>query len=145
MFPNSVIHQCKAAIRSAILPHPTSRRSLAPKGGQLIVAGMFSTGNGLGRAAQGCYPALVREGFDPVAADLSALFGQSDVEPCVPLGLLEPASGGTLILYANPPEVERALMGLGLRRWHDWHIIGAWLRLDVGRGRIADLMSALHC
>lgn len=126
MSPTEVVQQCKAAIRSTILQRPGPRRSLAMKGGQLVVAGMFTTGNGLGRAAQGCYQALVAEGFDPVAADLSGLFGQSDLEASVPPGKFDPAKGGTLILYANPPEVERALMGLGIRRWHDWHVIGAW-------------------
>jgi glycosyltransferase involved in cell wall biosynthesis len=87
---------------------------------------MFRTGSGLGRAAQRCFEALQAEGAGPVAVDLSGLFDQVDIEVSVPLQDFPHAKQGTLILFANPPEVERALLGLGLRRWHDWHIIGAW-------------------
>ncbi|MFN7054346.1 glycosyltransferase [Hyphomonas sp.] len=87
---------------------------------------MFRTGNGLGRAARACYEALKAEGFHPLAVDLSTMFNQADLEPCLPLGTLNQKESGTLIIFANPPEMERALAGLGLRRWHRWRIIGAW-------------------
>lgn len=91
-----------------------------------MVAGMFRTANGIGRAALSCYRALRAEGLDPIAVDLSGLFNQVDVASPVPLQEMPANSNGTLILYANAPETERALMGLGLRRWHKWRIIGAW-------------------
>ncbi|MFN7057133.1 glycosyltransferase, partial [Hyphomonas sp.] len=43
-----------------------------------------------------------------------------------PLSTITQRDRGTLIMFANPPEMERALAGLGLRRWHKWRIIGAW-------------------
>jgi glycosyltransferase involved in cell wall biosynthesis len=122
----SAVEQGKAAVRSMILPQPQRRGGLPDPDEPLIIAGMFRTGNGLGRAARGCYHALRAEGLDPVAVDLSGLFNQAELAPAVPLGCLDDRRRGTLILFANPPEVERALMGLGLRRWQDWRIIGAW-------------------
>ncbi len=122
----SAVEQGKAAVRSMILPRPQRRGGLPIPDEPLIIAGMFRTGNGLGRAARGCYHALKAEGLDPVAVDLSALFNQVELPPAVPLGHIGSRRHGTLILFANPPEVERALMGLGLRRWQDWRIIGAW-------------------
>ncbi|KCZ87574.1 putative glycosyl transferase [Hyphomonas johnsonii MHS-2] len=91
-----------------------------------MVAGMFRTANGIGRAALSCYRALCAEGLDPIAVDLSGLFNQVDVASPVPLQEMPVNNNGTLVLYANAPETERALMGLGLRRWHKWRIIGAW-------------------
>jgi hypothetical protein len=87
---------------------------------------MFRTANGIGRAALSCYRALCAEGLDPIAVDLSGMFNQIDVTSPVPLQQMPVNGDGTLILYANAPETERALMGLGLRRWHRWRIVGAW-------------------
>ena len=87
---------------------------------------MFQTANGIGRAALSCYHALRAEGFDPLAVDLSALFNQIDMTSQVSLTEMPSHDNGTLILFANAPETERALLGLGLRRWHRWRIIGAW-------------------
>lgn len=94
--------------------------------GQIVVAGMFRTANGIGRAALSCYRALCAEGLNPIAVDLSGMFNQIDVASPVPLQEMPVNGHGTLVLYANAPETERALMGLGLRRWHRWRIIGAW-------------------
>lgn len=126
MTPGSFPARCKALIRSLILPHPkVSAGSTAPPS-PLIVAGMFRTGNGLGRAARSCVEALELEGFSPIAVDTSSLLGQASLEPSVALSELDPKGGGTMILFANPPEIERCLMGLGVRRWHRWRIIGSW-------------------
>lgn len=113
-------------MRSLILPRPRAPGQPRLADEPVIVAGMFRTGNGLGRAARSCYEALRAEGLNPIAADLSDMFHQADLESTVPLGTISQRERGTLILFANPPEVERALMGLGLRRWHKWRIIGAW-------------------
>ncbi|MEQ9506367.1 MAG: glycosyltransferase [Hyphomonas sp.] len=123
----AAIQYGKALARGLILPRPGPAPRPAASGEPLVVAGMFRTGSGLGRAAQRCFEALQQEGAAPVAVDLSELFHQADLAPSVPLQPFPQTKRGTLILFANPPEVERALMGLGLRRWHDWHIIGAWV------------------
>ena len=125
--------QGKAAIRRMILPQPGPRAITYRENSPLVVAGMFRTGNGIGRAARSCYEALHEEGLSPVAVDISELFSQADTESCVPLSPMPSERAGTLILFANAPETERALMELGLRRWHDWRIIGAWAwELPVG-------------
>ncbi len=98
-----------------------------PPGAPLVVAGMFRTGSGLGQAAICCVDALQREGFSPLAVDLSARFNQADLEPPLSLGSIPGGSQGTLILVANPPEVPSALRTLGLRRWHNWRIIACWV------------------
>ena len=143
-----------------ILPQPGSKSVTFRANSPLVVAGMFRTGNGIGRAARACYEALRREGLSPLAVDLSAMFHQADTDSVVPLSPMPRNSSGTLILFANAPETERALMGLGLRRWHDWRIIGAWAwELPVGPSgwaRQARMLSeiwypsqyvrdALHC
>ena len=94
--------------------------------GPLVVAGMFRTGNGIGRAARYCYDALSAQGLSPLAADTSLLLNQAETPASVPLDRVPLHRYGTLILFANPPEIERCLFALGLRRWHDWRIIGAW-------------------
>jgi glycosyltransferase involved in cell wall biosynthesis len=130
---NSPLNQGKAAIRRMILPQPGSRTVTFRESSPLVVAGMFRTGNGIGRAARSCYEALNLEGLSPQAVDLSEMFHQIETDSVVPLSPMPRSSSGTLILFANAPETERALMGLGLRRWHDWRIIGAWAwELPVG-------------
>ena len=129
----SPIQQSKAAIRRMILPQPGSGAITFRENSPLVVAGTFQTGNGIGRAARSCYEALRIEGLSPIAVDLSTLFNQADTESVVPLSAMPRSRSGTLILFANAPETERALMALGLRRWHDWQIIGAWAwELPVG-------------
>ncbi len=122
----SAVQQGKATLRSIILPHPRSGARPCLQTAPLIVAGMFRTGNGLGRAARAYYDALRLSGLNPEAVDVSGLLNQANMPASVPLSQLDPARPGTLILFINPPELERALMGLGLRRWHGWRIIGAW-------------------
>lgn len=114
----------------------TLRRQILPRGNRharfdaeapLIVAGTFRTSNGIGRAAIGCYLALQELGLSPIAVDLSQGFNQVDQHSPIPLHPPQAAKRGTAIIYANPPELERALMLLKMRRWHNWRIIGAWV------------------
>jgi glycosyltransferase involved in cell wall biosynthesis len=70
---------------------------------------------------------LQREGFRPVAVDLSARFNQADLETRLSLAPFPGGAEGTLILVANPPEVPVALKALGLRRLHNWRIIACWV------------------
>lgn len=113
-------------MRNLILPRPGAHTGSRRESGPLIIAGMFRTGNGLGRAARSCFEALAAEGYAPRAADLSAAFNQVDLREAVTLERFVKRAPGTLIIFANPPEIERALMSLGLRRWDRWRIIGAW-------------------
>lgn len=114
-------------MRRLLLPSPSPIPRTGLDDAPLVIAGMYRTGSGLGRAAKGCFDALQQDGLSPLAVDLSEMFHQAEIDPAVPLSPFPHSRKGTLILFANPPEVERALMGLGLRRWHDWHIIGAWV------------------
>lgn len=116
----------KAVLRKLILPHPAPNYIPSDKTAPVVIAGMFRTANGIGKAAQGCYEALQAEGLAPLAVDTSGLLNQARCETSLPLTQLDPTKPGTLILFANPPEIERCLMALGLRRWHRWRIIGAW-------------------
>lgn len=121
-----ILQAGKSLVRSLILTRPSTLTAAGREGGPLIIAGMFRTGNGIGRAARSCFEALAAEGYAPRAADLSAAFNQVDLEETVPLVRFEKRAPGTLIVFANPPEIERALMSLGLWRWDRWRIIGAW-------------------
>jgi len=122
----SPLQVAKNAVRRLILPRPAHLDRAVPKSGPLVVAGMFRTGNGIGRAARSCVEALTLEGHAPIAVDLSEMFNQVEGDASVPLSPMPKTRSGTLILFANAPEVMRALVGLGLRRWHDWRLVGAW-------------------
>ncbi|MCC0050331.1 MAG: glycosyltransferase [Rhodobiaceae bacterium] len=132
LFDSPLAHG-KAMMRRMILPQPGLQSVTFRDRSPLVVAGMFRTGNGIGRAAMSCYEALLREGLSPLAVDLSDMFHQQEMESRIPLSPMPRSRNGTLILFANAPETQRALMGLGLRRWHNWRIIGAWAwELTVG-------------
>lgn len=122
----SGVDHIKALVRDLILPHPAGLKRSFSKADPLIIAGMFRTGNGIGRAARCCYEALTEEGLRPLAVDVSGLLNQANIVSSVPLDSFPSTGFGTLILFVNPPEIERSLMGLGLRRWQSWRIIGAW-------------------
>lgn len=87
---------------------------------------MFQTSNGIGRAAIACYSSLLAQGREPIAVDISEMFEQAEHNPAVPTQKMPPERRGTLLLFANAPETRRALIGLGLRRWHSWRIVGCW-------------------
>ncbi len=116
----------KSSIKHQIIVRGERSRSFDPNQ-PLIVAGTFKTSNGIGRAAVGCYQALRALGLDPIAVDLSEGFNQVDQDSPITLSQPQISRYGTAIIYANPPELERALMILGLRRWHAWRVIGAWV------------------
>ncbi|MEL7542034.1 MAG: glycosyltransferase [Pseudomonadota bacterium] len=116
----------KRAARRIVLPRPHRDASVCFESQPLVVAGMFRTANGLGQSARACFQALKSSGLDPVAVDLSETLNQVDYETSDALSSMPRASRGTLILHANAPETEAALTALGLRRWHDWRIVGYW-------------------
>ncbi|MEE9380520.1 MAG: hypothetical protein V3V03_03860, partial [Hyphomonadaceae bacterium] len=113
-------------VRNLILPRPATGLDLPVDQGPLVVAGMFKTANGMGQSARSCVQALRENGFDPTLVDLSDLFNQADSHPELELQKMPSSNSGTLILHANAPETERALLALKLRRWHNWRIIGYW-------------------
>lgn len=114
-------------VRSQLLPRPRRPGVQDLRLDQIVVAGMFGSGNGLGRAARGCVEALDAEGLNPLAVDTSPVLNQSDLRSATQTGALDLDRPGTLILYANPPELELCLLSIGLRRWHDWRVIGVWV------------------
>ena len=130
-----------------LLPRPRGIGAEATRTGPIVIAGMFQTANGIGRAARACYEALQSEGLSPLAVDLSEMFNQVDAPSELPLSPMPADKVGTLILFANGPETEMAIYGLGLRRWHDWRIIGAWAWelpvAPVGWARPAKLLSEI--
>lgn len=115
------------AFRQLVLPRPPSaERSGVHPDSPVVVAGMFQISNGIGRAARTCYAALKAQGLSPIAVDLTGMFNQVEHQPLVPIEAMPRSRSGTLLLFANAPETFRALVGLGLRRWHNWRIIGCW-------------------
>ncbi|RAN39212.1 glycosyltransferase [Hyphomonas sp. GM-8P] len=113
-------------LREEMLPRPTSRTRNLPLDGPVVVAGMFRTASGLGEAAKLTVQGLRTLGLSPTLVDLSSAFRQVDQEPFDMLGELPRTHRGTLILAINAPETRAALQTLGLRRWHNWRIIGYW-------------------
>ena len=141
------IQSGKNAIRRVLLPRPRGIGAEATRTGPIVVAGMFQTANGIGRAARACFDALQSEGLAPLAVDLSAMFNQVDTPSELALSPMPQDKTGTLILFANGPETEMAIYSLGLRRWHNWRIIGAWAwELTVapsGWARPAEMLSEI--
>ena len=115
-------------IRRRLLPKPAKKPAREHKTGPLIVAGLFSTGNGIGRSARLHYQALRTSGVPCKAIDLSHFFGVADMqndtpfEPAIPSDTL-----GTLLLCLNPLEAEAALYSPQLRQASGWRIIGNWV------------------
>lgn len=121
-----LISQVANISREALLPHPLPTSTKSPIKGPLVVAGMFNTASGLGETARQAIRVLTKQGHTPIAVDLSEPFGQIDFNSAIDLTNMPRTDTGTLLLYVNPPETRAALQFLGLRRWHNWHIIGSW-------------------
>jgi len=113
-------------IRIAMLPRGNPKRGGFHPSEPLVVAGMFRTANGLGQAARLGIHALRRQGYNPIAVDLSDILNQNDGHNEDTLQQMPTGSSGTLVLHTNAPETRFALQKLGLRRWHNWRIIGYW-------------------
>ncbi len=97
-------------------------RSDAP----LVIAGLFSTANGIGEAARATYRSLEAAGLSPIAVDLSEYLAPVDLETDIHLQTMPDAPEGTLILQLNGPESMAALQHLGMRRGRNWYTIGYW-------------------
>ena len=92
----------------------------------LVVAGMFRTANGIGEAARRFHDALVEGGFFHIPVDTRAVLNQVDFEPDIELHDMPRDSSGTILLIANPPEIESLLAVLRLWRWKSWKILSYW-------------------
>ena len=115
-------------IRRRFLPKPARICSSDHFDGEVVVAGLFSTANGIGRSARLHFAALKSEGVNPQAIDLSSLFGVADYNCEIPFkAKIEPGNVGTLLLCLNPVEAEAALYSTSLRNARNWRIIGNWV------------------
>ena len=92
----------------------------------LVVAGLFSTANGIGEAARATYRSLDAAGLSPIAVDLSQHLAPVDLDCPFPCQPMPPDETGTLILQLNGPETMAALQHLGMRRGRNWYTIGYW-------------------
>lgn len=124
--PQSLRARLWSLYHRAILVRPSKTPGGLPKAGRVVVAGMFRTASGLGAWARSSYHALVAAGYDVVAVDLSSALAPLDFDCDIPLSEFPLEQQGTLIIYANAPEIPSSLRKLGLRRKHDWRIIAAW-------------------
>lgn len=98
----------------------------ASKGAPLVVAGLFSTANGIGEAARSTYRALEAAGLSPVAVDLSGKLAPVDLDSGIPCQPMPKDKEGILILQQNGPEVRAALQHLGMYRGRRWFTVGYW-------------------
>lgn len=98
----------------------------APRGGfPIAIAGLFSTMSGIGEGARLAYDALESAGLEPAAFDISAAFGQAEIEG-PPRRAIVPGSGGTLVVHHNAPFLPHALWALGRARVRGRRVIGYW-------------------
>lgn len=91
-----------------------------------VLAGLFSTANGIGEAARVTYRALCAAGVTPIAVDLSPQLAPVDMQCDIPLSAMPDAQEGTLLLQLNAPEIPTALHHLDMRRGRRWRTIGYW-------------------
>lgn len=92
----------------------------------LVVAGLFSTANGIGEAARITYRALNSAGLSPIAVDLSTPLAPVDLTHDIECQPMPESEEGTLILQLNGPETLAALQYLNMHRRKRWYIIGYW-------------------
>ena len=92
----------------------------------LVVAGLFSTANGIGEAARATYRSLQEAGLNPIAVDLSEYLAPVDVKSKVKCQPMPDDAEGTLILQLNAPETMAALQHLNMNRGRNWYTIGYW-------------------
>lgn len=92
----------------------------------IVVAGLFSTANGIGEAARSTYRALDAVGLSPIAVDLSFALAPVDLASGIPCQEMPADREGTLILQLNGPETMSALQHLGMARNRSWYTIGYW-------------------
>ena len=120
-------HRVAKAVRQRFISRPNRHSALALNSGPIVVAGLFSTGSGIGQSARACYRALESAGIDCAALDLSPKFNQVDLISDIPtIETLPPGREGTMILHLNGPETQHGLFHAGLLLGRNWRVIGYW-------------------
>ncbi|MHA7857260.1 MAG: glycosyltransferase family 4 protein [Henriciella sp.] len=115
----------QSAYARSMIARPAQYRPSNPEA-PLVVAGLFSTANGIGEAARTTYRALQAAGLNPIAVDLSEPFAPVDLTSEIPCQQMPDDQEGTLILQLNGPETMSAMQHLGLERGRNWYTIGYW-------------------
>ena len=95
--------------------------------GPLVVAGLLRTVSGIGASARACGEALKQNEIGFEYCDLSAAFGQVDLDPIQIPTCIPDADSGTLILHLNAPETVAALRALNYSRKKKWRVVGYWV------------------
>lgn len=129
----TLIHSLKIGITDAVRRRLSAKPALtegdlelAAKG-PLVVAGLFSTANGIGESARLCADTFEDAGLDVRRVDLSAAFRQQDLPAHPQAGPLPDADAGTAILHLNPPETPKGLVDAGLTGHKRWRTVGYWV------------------
>ncbi len=81
--------------------------------------------SGIGEGARLAYDALDAAGLAPAAFDISAAFGQAELE-AQPRRPIVPGSGGTLVVHHNAPFLPHALWAFGRARVRGRRVVGYW-------------------
>lgn len=115
----------QSAYARSMIARPALHRPSDPNA-PLVVAGLFSTANGIGEAARTTYRALEAAGLHPIAVDLSEPFAPVDLTSEIACQPMPDDVEGTLILQLNGPETMSAMQHLGLERGRNWYTIGYW-------------------
>lgn len=115
----------QSAYARSMIARPATYRPSNPEA-PLVVAGLFSTANGIGEAARTTYRALQAAGLNPIAVDLSEPFAPVDLTSEIQCQPMPDDQAGTLILQLNGPETMSAMQHLGLERGRNWYTIGYW-------------------
>ena len=141
-------HKIASAVRRKIISRPLRDFSPISEESPIVVAGLFSTGSGIGQSVRACYRALIEAGIDCLALDLSPKFDQVDLISDIPtIDTLPPDREGTIILHLNGPETQHGLYQSGMRFGRKWRVIGYWawelLEPPVGWATAAQHLSEI--
>ena len=120
-------HRVARVVRRTFISRPNRQMTPSLSEDPIVVAGLFSTGSGIGQSARACYRALERAGINCFALDLSPKFNQVDLISDIPtIDTLPPGREGTIILHLNGPETQHGLYHAGLLLGRKWRVIGYW-------------------
>ena len=120
-------HKFASAVRRKLISRPVRHSKALADDAPVVVAGLFSTGSGIGQSARACYRALIEAGIECVALDLSPKFNQVDLISDIPtIDTLPQNREGTMILHLNGPETQHGLYQAGMRFRRKWRVIGYW-------------------